>query len=149
MPTVFIDDIAVPLPARTKGGDEVSDNDAELLNTILHRRVKAKLRWLLSRREIRPDEVQAKADELCDQPMLAHVTLDDSDEYDPIMAEALVIAKEAYMAKAAAEGVPLPEPKHLDMHLRYLVNNVPVIQEKARIRVEARYKAASKFVNGD
>jgi hypothetical protein len=147
VPTVFINGFAIVLPRVTKGGDIMTENDADVLNEVQHRRVKARLRWLLKRGEINSHDIQQKAEELCAMPMVAHSTLDDSDEDDPILAEAMNIARELISARMAAEG--LPPPKGLDIHAKALVDALPEIQERARQRVAARYNAVARsLVNG-
>jgi hypothetical protein len=142
MPTVFINGLAVPLPYQDKEGDPINEMHAHILGKVLHRRVKARLRWLLQRGEIAPEELPAKAEELCQMELVPHLTFDDGDDEDPILVEALGIARELIMTKMAEEGIPLPPPKNLDLHAKALVNGKPAIQEEARRRLEARYKAA-------
>ena len=142
MATVFIANMAVTLPSRFSEGDIASHNAAMMLNEIQHRRVKARLRYLLERNEIAPFEVQAKADELCAMDLVPHLTSDDEENSDPVFEEAMLIARELIVARMAKEG--LPPPKGLDMHAKALVDAMPEIHERARLRVEARYMAASQ-----
>ena len=72
--------------------------------------------------------------------MLPYATLDDGDDDDPILLEAMAIARELIIKRMATEG--LPPPKGLDMHAKQLVDNQPKIVELARKRVEERHKAA-------
>jgi hypothetical protein len=141
MPTVFIAGLAVPLPSRFTKGDTIGEVAAWVLNDIQHRRVKAKLRWLLSRGDVDSNGLQAKALELCQAELVPYSTLDDGDEdTDPVLAEALTMAREMIVSRMAQEG--LPPPKGLDTHAKALVDGLPELQERARLRVEARYKAA-------
>lgn len=143
MPTTFIAGFALDLPQRWQAGDPIDATIAEILDYILHRRVQARLRWMLTRGEILEAELQSKALELCAQDLKPHLTLDD-DADDPILLEALVIARELITSRMAAEG--LPPPKGLDDHARVLVNSMPQLQEQARKRIEARYKAAMELI---
>jgi hypothetical protein len=143
MPTVIIGQMAVTLPRTIHAGEPMTDWQADLLNEIWHRRVAARLRWLLKRGQILPDEIQSKIQTLLNEPLVAHTTFDDYDgaENDPVMVEAMTIARDLIVGRMAAEG--LPPPKGLDQHARALVEGVPEIQEQARKRVEARYVAAT------
>lgn len=143
MPTIFINGLAVPLPYRDgeKPGDPLQPIHRLILDMILHRRVKAKLRYLLDRGEILPSELQAKALALCEEPLKPYLTLDD-DEEDPVLVEAMVIAREVITSRMAQEN--LPPPKNLDLHAKQLVDNIPQLQETARKRLEARYRAAQE-----
>jgi hypothetical protein len=139
--TVFIDNLAVVLPSRFAEGDDIGEIAAKVLNDIHLRRIKAKLRWLLSRGEINVNEIQTKAIELNDAELLPYATLDDDDsEADPIFMEAMSMARELIVGRMAKEG--LPPPKGLDAHAKALVDGMPEIQERARLRIEARYNAA-------
>lgn len=147
MPTVFINGTAVALPYRAgeMPGDPLQDYQARILNNILHRRVKARLRWLLDRKEVFAEGIQAKAVELCSQPLKPYSTLDDGIDDDPILLEAMNIARELIISRMAQEN--LPPPKNIDIHAKQIVDNVPEIQEQARKRVEARYKAAEELLS--
>lgn len=146
MPTVFIGTVAVPLPYRVgeQTGDPLTELHARILDTVLHRRVKAKLRWLLERGEILPQEIHTKASELCAQDLKPYATLDDGDDEDPILVEAMAIARDLIITRMAQEN--LPPPKNIDVHAKQIVDNVPAIQEQARRRVEARYRAAAALI---
>lgn len=146
MPTIFIESIALNLPYRSGElpGDPLTDLHAQILDTVLHRRVKAKLRWLLDRGELAPQDIQAKALELCSQDLKPYATLDDGNDDDPILTEALVIARDLITSRMAQEN--LPPPRNLDVHAKQIVDNVPAILEQARKRVEARYRAAQAII---
>lgn len=144
--TVFIDGLALSLPRKTFAPSPQTEADAEVLDLILHRRVVAKLRWLLQRGEVSREELQAKAIELCKIPLSPYSTLDDCDGEDPILTEALSIARELIVSRMAAEG--LPPPKGLDVHAKALVDAMPAIHEQARQRVEARFRAATEVLGG-
>jgi hypothetical protein len=147
MPTVFIDKLAVPLPSRFAGGDLATEIAAALLNSIQHKRVIAKLRRLLARGEIAEHEVQQKAEAFLQLDLVPYITLDDDpDASDPVIMEALGMAKSLITARMAKEG--LPPPKGLEDHARNLVDSMPTIMEAARKRVEARYKAAERVLEG-
>lgn len=147
MPTVFIANLAVVLPVRFASGDTLEDNAASVLNEIHLRRIKARLRYLLSRGEIDGNEIQAKALELSNSEMLPYLTSDDDDtESDPVYVEAISMARELIVSRMAQEG--LPPPRGLDLHAKALVDGMPELQEKARLRVEARYKAAAEAISG-
>jgi hypothetical protein len=143
--TVFIANQVVVLKRRFAAGEAIDAVGATVLNNIKHRRVKARLRYLLDRKEIAPDEVQAKANELMAQDIVDHMTSDDGDILDSIFEEALSIAREMIVTRMAQEG-HLP-PKGLDNHAKALVNAMPEIQERARKRMEARFLAAAKAID--
>jgi hypothetical protein len=145
MPTIFLDSMVVSLPSRFSEGQELDHVAAEMLNIIMFRRIRAKLRYLLERGEILASDLQAKAYELAEQPLRVAATLDDSEDEDPILLEALAIARELICTRMAQEG--LPPPKGLDNHAKALVDGVPEIQEQARKRIEARYLAAQELIN--
>jgi hypothetical protein len=144
MHTVFVAGLAVSLPTRFEEGSTLDETEAAFLTNIQHRRVSARLRWLLARGEVDQFSIQEKADELCRAELVPWRTTDDSEEEDPILAEAMNIARELINSRMAQEG--LPPPKGLDIHAKQLVDAIPEIQEQARLRVEARYRAGT--VNG-
>jgi hypothetical protein len=145
--TLFIDNRVMQFEKKYKEGDLLDEIGAELLNDIQHKRVKAKIRWLLSRGEISPDEVQSRADLLMEQPMLPYLTTDDDGaDIDPVLQESLSIARELIVGRMAKEG--LPPPRGLDNHAKALVDGMPQIRENARLRVEARYRAAADALKG-
>jgi hypothetical protein len=145
MPTVFIDNIAVLLPSRFALGDIINEAAAYTLNDIQQRRIKAKLRYLLARGDILQWDLQTKADELASQDLVPYMTLDDDEpNTDPILMEALAMARELIVGRMAQEG--LPPPKGLDIHAKALVDAMPDLQEKARLRIEARYRAAQQAI---
>lgn len=143
MATVFIAGLAVKLEQRWRAGQELDEVTAGLLNEIKVRRTVAKLRYLLDKGDLSPAELPAKAIELQCQPLeRGTVSADlDSDEDDPILTEALEMAKELLIAHMASEG--LPPPKGLELHAKALVDARPDLQELARKRVEARFAAAA------
>jgi hypothetical protein len=116
-----------------------------MLNIIMFRRIRAKLRYLLDRGEILVTDLQTKANELAAQPLRIASTLDDSEDDDPILIEALSIAKDIICSRMAQEG--LPPPRGIDAHAKALVDGLPEIQEQARKRIEARYLAAQELIN--
>lgn len=145
MATVFIEGVAVRLPERDgeREGEPMTLRQAQFLDNIQHKRVRAKLRYMFDRGELALSEAQAKANELCAQVPKPYLTLDDGVD-DPILTEAMVIAREVITARMAAEG--LPPPKNIDLHAKQLVDNIPELQERARLRVEARYAAAQEVM---
>lgn len=146
MATVFIGNLAVMLPSRFKAGDECDDIMAQMLNDIQLRRIKARLRWLLSRGELSMDELQTKAVSLLDIELVPYSLADDDDpDSDPIFVEAMAIARELITAHMAKEG--LPPPKGLDLHAKALIDGMPDIIERARLRMEARYRAANAVIS--
>lgn len=147
MPTVFIANLAVILPSRFAAGDICNETAAEMLNEIQLRRIKSRLRYLIQRGDIAPEELQAKALVLLEGDLVPYATQDDDDtEGDPVYLEALAMARELIVGRMAQEG--LPPPKGLDTHAKALVDGMPDIQEKARLRIEARYNAASAAIGG-
>lgn len=143
MPTVFIANMAVKLPSRFAEGDIATETAAGLLNEIQVNRVRAQLRHAFERGKLAPEELQGKADELMAQPLRPGTTTDDDPETDdPIMHEALSIARELIVSRMAAEG--LPPPKGIDTHAKQLVDNMSEIYDKARLRLEARHRAAAE-----
>lgn len=123
--TVFIDSMAVPLPRLTAAGDVVTPEAADILNDVLHKRIKAQVRYMLIRSEIDADSIQQKVDELAKQELVPYSAFDNGEEEDfnPILDEAVSIAYET--------------GKNL---------NDPEVKEKARKRVEARYRAAEEMM---
>jgi hypothetical protein len=143
---VMIDNKPIDLPSRFKAGDEMTANAANVLNMILLRRIRARLHYLLEKRELTPEEVPAKALSLVDMdlvPFGVAADLDDEDGAgDPIYAEALEIAKQLIVARMNKLG--LPTPKNLDIHAKAAVDSQPQIRAAAQARVEARLKAAQQ-----
>ena len=143
MPTVFIANLAVQLPLRFAAGDTLDETSASVLNDIQLKRLKARLRHALAKGDINPSEVQDKALALMDAELVPYNTLDDDDtDNDPVLSEALAMARELIVSRMAQEG--LPPPKGLDVHAKALVDAMPQLQEKARLRLEARYNAANR-----
>ena len=147
MPTVFIGSMAVPLPMRFVPGDELSENAAQVLNDVHIKRLKARLRYMLAHGDVNADGLQETALAIAEQELVPYATLDDDDEnLDPVLEEALNIARELIVSSMAQQG--LPPPKGLDAHAKALVDGQPRIQEQARKRVEARYSAAMAMLEG-
>ena len=147
MPIGVINNLVISFPRKTLAGEAMTEQGAALLCAIQRNRIVAKIRYLLSRGEIAPAEAQAKALELAEHPLVPYLTLDDEGaEGDPILEEAMAIARELIVRRMAEEG--LPPPKGLDIHAKALVDNMPAIQEQARVRIEARYKAAAAAIEG-
>lgn len=142
MPTVFIANMAVALPSRFATGDTMDEVAAEVLNDIQHRRIKAKLRYLLTRGEIDANDIQQKANELSSADLVPYSTSEDDDtDSDPIFLEAMSMAREIIVSRMAKEGIP--PPRGLDIHAKALVDAMPALQERARLRIEARFRAAA------
>jgi hypothetical protein len=149
MPTVFINSLAVMLPSRFAAGDIIDEVAAAVLNDVQLKRIKARLRWALSRGDVNPDGLQARALELSKAELVPYATMDDDDEgetLDPVFVEALAMARELITSQMAKEG--LPPPKGLDLHAKALVDANPALQERARLRIEARYRAANAAIEG-
>jgi hypothetical protein len=145
MPTVFIANLAVVLTSRFAAGDIADETAAKMLQEIQLRRIKARLRWLLSRGELAPEELQAKAEALLEVELTPYSTADDDDpENDPVFVEAMTIARDLIILRMAQEG--LPPPKGIDLHAKALLDGMPDILERARLRIEARYRAASTAI---
>lgn len=145
MSTVFIANLAVILPIRFAAGDTIDEIPAEVLNEIQLRRIKSRLRYLLQKGDIAYDELQTKAEALVLEDLVPYATQDDDEtEDDPIYQEALAMARELIVGRMAKEGL-LP-PKGLDNHARALVDGMPALLEKARLRIEARYNAAAAAI---
>lgn len=145
MSTVFIANLAVILPIRFSAGDTIDEIPAEVLNEIQLRRIKSRLRYLLQKGDIASDELQTKAEALVQEDLVPYATQDDDDtEDDPIYQEAMAMARELIVGRMAKEGL-LP-PKGLDNHARALVDGMPALLEKARLRIEARYNAAAAAI---
>ena len=140
MTTAYIGRFAIDLPSRFTEGDLMDEAAASVLNDIQHRRVMARLRWMKDRGVVDAQTIQAKAVELMLEPLRPYNVAQDADEDDPIFAEALSIARTLISQKMAAEG--LPPPKGLDDHAKALISAMPAQIERARLRVEARFKAA-------
>jgi hypothetical protein len=133
------------LPSRFSAGDLATEVAAKILNQIQHQRVRAKHLYLLERGEVVPENLQAKADELMEQELLPYLTSADNEDDDPVMVEALSIARDLIIARLAQEGC-LP-PKGIDFHAKALVDGNPAIYEQARKRVEARFAAANAILS--
>lgn len=145
MPTVFIAGLAIPLSSRFAPGQAMSENAASVLNVIQRQRIVARLRYLVAKGDISPAELQAKAEELSRLDLQPYSTSDDDDsENDPVYVEALAMARELIVGRMAQEG--LPPPKGIDTHAKALVDAMPQLQEKARLRIEARYRAANSAI---
>lgn len=146
MSTVFIAGFAIPLPSRFVDGEIASDNAIAVLNDIQHKRVKAKLRYMLDRGQIDANGLQSKADELMAADLAPYAMLDDDEgaDDDPVAIEALGIARDLIISRMAKEG--LPPPRGIDLHARALVDSMPVIYERARQRIETRLKVAAAAI---
>lgn len=118
----------------------MTESDAATLNHIHLKRISSRIRWLLNTNQIALDEAQAKANEFSAQDLEPYNLVEDGDDNDPVLLEALAMAETAINARMAAEG--LPPPRNIDQHARALVKAMPSLVEKARLRVEARYKAS-------
>jgi hypothetical protein len=105
------------------------------------------MNYLASRGEIDANTASAVLRDLVSAPLQPGATLDDFDGFvDPILEEALAIAKDIIARRMAAEGLPVP--KGIDTHAKALVDAMPDLREKARLRVEARYRAAAEALAG-
>lgn len=144
MPTVFINNLAVVLPSRFAAGQEIGENAAAVLNEIQHQRVRVRLRRLVQRGELAEEEIQPKADAFMAEELEPYGVGDEDIENDPVFKEALGMARELIVGRMAAEG--LPPPKGIDNHAKALVEGMPALMEKARLRVEARYRAAAAAI---
>ena len=142
MPIVTIGQLLVKLPASYAAGTILDEVDAEFMDNLRFKRVCAKLYYLIKRGEIAAEELQAKALALWAEKL--QLVNDDDDNDDPIVVEAMTIAREIVTQRMAAVG--LPPPKGLDAHAKALVDAVPAIAERARLRVEERYRAASAII---
>lgn len=140
MPVVFIDGKAVTLKSIRVVGEPLTENDADILNHIWLKRISAKLRYLLDRNVIDSTTIQNKARELASEDMAPYSILEDGDDDDPVLVEAIDMAKAIIMSRLTQENLPMP--KTLDVHAKELLRGIPALVEKARLRVEARYKAA-------
>lgn len=144
MGTVLIGTTLVPLPQKYLSGQEMDDVIASMLNDIRNQRTMAKLRYLFDRGEINADNIQAKALEIQSEPLRYVRGANDleDEKSDPILEEALGIARELIISRMAKEG--LPPPKGLDTHAKALVEAMPQIYERARLRIEAKYRTANE-----
>ena len=145
MPTVFIANMAITLPSRFAPGDIATEAAADMLNYVQLTRIKSRLRYMLAQGHVLADGLQAKAAELAEQELVPYaLTDDDEDANDPVLQEALAIARELIITRMAQQG--LPPPKGLDLHAKALVDGQPALQDRARARVEARYRAAASAI---
>ena len=145
MPTVFIANMAITLPSRFAPGDIATEAAADMLNYVQLTRIKSRLRYMLAQGQVLADGLQAKAAELAEQELVPYtLTDDDEDANDPVLQEALAIARELIITRMAQQG--LPPPKGLDLHAKALVDGQPALQDRARARVEARYRAAASAI---
>lgn len=143
MPTIFIDNIAIQLPVRFNEGDVCDAVGASVLNTIHLNRLRSRLRWLVQKGQIDLPGLQIKADELAQLDLQPYDVSDDDDDEvnDPILAEALSLARAIITTEMAKQG--LPPPKGIDLHAKELVDGMPALLEQARKRVEARQNVAN------
>lgn len=141
MITVFIFDRIFSLPDKTFIGSILSTSDAEVLNYIQHTRVKAELRRRLNKGDLAQSSIQDKALELMEKELKPYSTFDeDTDSYSkPILSESISIARELILRQIAL-GNLLPPPD-IEARAREIAL-FPPIRERARLRVEARHRAA-------
>jgi|HubBroStandDraft_4_1064222.scaffolds.fasta_scaffold204324_2 hypothetical protein len=145
MPTIFIANLAVPLPLRFVEGNTLGENEAAVLADIQLKRVKSRLRAMAAKGDIGPEDLQTQAFALMQLELVPYATSDDDDnDDDPIFVEALAIACELICASMAQQG--LPPPRGLADHAKALVDGRPDLQEQARKRIEARYRAAADTI---
>lgn len=144
MATVFINGLAVNLPSRFAEGQVLTPHQAQVLHEIWLKRIVAKLRWLYNKGEIDAQGLCAKALELAALDLAPYSPVEDAEDDDPVLEEAMIIARDLIVGRMAKEG--LPPPKGLDIHAKALVDNLPAITERARLRVEARYQAAASLI---
>ena len=146
MPTVFIASQAILLPMRFAPGAMCSEHEAAILHDIQRKRLVARVHYLVQKGELTSDQIQQKVNEFCAAELAPRALLEDDDEgeTDPIFAEALDIARTLIITSMAQQG--FPPPKGLDAHARALVDGNPTVVEQARLRVEARYRAAVQAI---
>lgn len=140
MPTLFIANTLVVVPARFVEGSVLDEVSAAILNDIHIRRLRARIAYLLQRGELGPEEVQAKAFAIAQEDLAPGIKEADDDLPDPIYSEAVGIACDLILRKMREQG--LPEPKHIAEHAKALVEGNPAFEEQARKRLEARHRAA-------
>jgi polyhydroxyalkanoate synthesis regulator phasin len=143
MPIAFVDNKLLVLPTICHVGKPLTAIDAEMLNEIKINRTMTKLRYLIKRGELNQEEVQAKVNELMQQPLEPYGPLTDDDN-DPITLEAISIATELITTFMAKEN--LPPPKNITDHAKALIQAMPKIYEQARLRLEAQYRAAAETI---
>lgn len=148
MLTVFIGGLAVRLAPRFAEGDIIDETAAVVLTRVWTARLAQRLRWLQSRGELDWPSMQAKADELALQPLGPPALSDTlSGDNDPVLQEAMTMAREIINAHMAQENLPVP--KAIDEHARALLDGMPHLIERARARVEARYEVANAALGLD
>lgn len=139
MPLTFISGIAVELPQRFTAGQAIDETEAEILSQIHVSRIRGRLGWMLKQGTITEAELPSKAEELALLD-LSPLTINEADEDDPILAEALIIARDMITQRLASEG--LAPPKNLDEHAKVLIDALPHIRAMAVKRLEERHKIA-------
>lgn len=141
MPTVFIAGAAVNLPSLFKEGHVLNAHNAAFLNQIWLKRLSTRLRRLLVLGQIDATSIKAKAAEIHAEELAPYSIAADADADDPVLVEALDMARALITQRMAQENI-MP-PKNLDNHALAVVEGMPALVEQARMRVEARYQAAA------
>ena len=125
MPTVFIAGMAVNLPSRFKAGHVLDHADAALGNQIWLKRLAARLRRLLKLGQIDATSIDERVREIHAEELAPYSIAQDADDDDPVLAEAMEMAKALITQRMAQENIP--PPKNLDAHARAVIEGVPAI----------------------
>jgi hypothetical protein len=122
-------------------GDKLSLRDAKLLNLMHFKRWSNALNnWYLRNqaRDLSHQEILNKSNEIYQSVDL----LSPEDGSNPIFDEAMSLARDLICRHLAAESLPIPPT--LDEHAEVLVSSNPSILTQAKIRLEARQRAATE-----
>ena len=138
MPLAQIDGITLELPLLFNAGDIIDDDGAWALNEMMLTRLRERTRWRLRQGVVTTITVQSVVEE-----MVSAFTFDSGEPCDvdePVMEEAITLAREMITKSLAKDG--LPPPKNLEEHAKTLAEQSDQLRERARLRVEARLNAA-------
>ena len=129
----FIGNQTVPLPRRAVAGQALTPVEAAILTEIHHARIASQLRYMLAKGTITKRQLQQKAIELAKLPLTAGA---DEDASDPVLLEAIALAKEMLTAEAVREGLPT---KTIEARAKAVVDANPALRAKAQERLAAKY----------
>lgn len=144
MPTTYIANLALELPARYAAGDTMDELGAALLNREYIKRVSARIRYRFDHNDLNELTMQAGAYKMGLEFTFieSDADADDMDENDPVFIEGLKIAKELILRELSESGIS--EIPNLDMHARALYEGSEAIRDRARQRCETRWRTAKE-----
>lgn len=146
MPTVYIANKAIDLPVKFVAGQVLSEAEALFFNREYLKRLGAQIRWRKDRKEIDERNIQPEATKLGLNFVFHESQIDDTDDdNDPVIAEAMKIAIELIRKEMATSGIT--EIPNLEIHAKAVVEGSQAIRDKARARVEARWKLVQESMD--